>query len=845
MVELCPGDRVAFLLTAQALLQHKAVDDAQQKWFEKCVCSRLGTPHEINLDLLCHGRDDEESIYRVEHATFWLMALTLVHDGRLEYEQEFLFTMYIDDMLERYETTYSGPQCHVENWDPEEDGICPICQRKFSEEPPSAGPCSIETNAGIRRCQVNSKSNELKLIANKNICRQIPTYERAQIVHLPQKLCRNSGENIEQLQEQQITLEGSSPYEAKPTPRRPSNTAGRLPSQPTQWPPANTASRPPGQPALRLHANLIGPNASACTYKSTCKSDRQNYSKQIHIESKNTCISSFYLYHPCGHRQVTHRGGKSARCNTKARAVHAGVRPHMYTAAHTGVSVRMDRAAHAGMRPLMYTAASTWDRRTGVQGPQQQQQQLQQPRQWQRKPELSKEPIYHISAKNPSPTIVIYAYELNNPIELMLNTGAAVSVIKNSEISREATLYRGDRDLFWLAAQALVRHEHMDDAHQYWFARCVDTMLSSYSTTYSGPQCHIENWEPEEDEINRAEIRRSYNLIDRRKNQIVMDFSKINASAVNTYPPTRAARELDQNVEHMLVQCIQPGTPVNQLQCEPRMNERDLHRESSTRLIFILFLCPGDRVAFLLTAQALLQHRAVDDAQQKWFEKCVCSRPVTPHEIHLDLLCHGRDDEESIYRVEHAAFWLMALTLVHDGRLEYDQEFLFTIYIENMLESYETSYSGPQCHVENWEPEEDGVCPICQRRKWIQSSPSWKKNKAPLSSWGNYLTLCSWKWPIERQQQNQDMEVENIQEEGEGRHDMLVDATEMNHGGGKRISFVSNDDATSPTPSKKIRLCGGGGGASGALKTTASSSNIISSSTTSNHSSASQRNHQK
>ncbi|CAB0043366.1 unnamed protein product, partial [Trichogramma brassicae] len=99
--------------------------------------------------------------------------------------------------------------------------------------------------------------------------------------------------------------------------------------------------------------------------------------------------------------------------------------------------------------------------------------------------------------------------------------------------------------------------------------------------------------------------------------------------------------------------------------------------------------------------------------------------------------------------------------------------------------------------------------------------------------------------PIERQQQNQDMEVENIQEEGEGRHDMLVDATEMNHGGGKRISFVSNDDATSPTPSKKIRLCGGGGGASGALKTTASSSNIISSSTTSNHSSASQRNHQK
>uniref|UniRef100_A0ABD2X824 CCHC-type domain-containing protein n=1 Tax=Trichogramma kaykai TaxID=54128 RepID=A0ABD2X824_9HYME len=78
------------------------------------------------------------------------------------------------------------------------------------------------------------------------------------------------------------------------------------------------------------------------------------------------------------------------------------------------------------------------DRRTEVQGPQQQQQQLQRPRQRQRKPELGNEPIYHISARNPSPTIRIDAYELNNPIELMLDTGAAVSVIKNSEISREA-----------------------------------------------------------------------------------------------------------------------------------------------------------------------------------------------------------------------------------------------------------------------------------------------------------------------------------------------------------------------------------------------------------------------
>ncbi|CAB0043204.1 unnamed protein product [Trichogramma brassicae] len=88
------------------------------------------------------------------------------------------------------------------------------------------------------------------------------------------------------------------------------------------------------------------------------------------------------------------------------------------------------------------------DRRTEVQGPQQQlqqrqlqqqqQQQPQQSQQSQHEPKLSDEPIYHINTKNPSPTIVIAAKELNNPIELMLDTGAAVSVIKNSKISREA-----------------------------------------------------------------------------------------------------------------------------------------------------------------------------------------------------------------------------------------------------------------------------------------------------------------------------------------------------------------------------------------------------------------------
>uniref|UniRef100_A0ABD2XP25 Uncharacterized protein n=1 Tax=Trichogramma kaykai TaxID=54128 RepID=A0ABD2XP25_9HYME len=59
----------------------------------------------------------------------------------------------------------------------------------------------------------------------------------------------------------------------------------------------------------------------------------------------------------------------------------------------------------------------------------------------------------------------------------------------------------GDRDAFWLAALTLARYERMDDAHQNWFAVCVEAMLKSYSVTYSGPQCHEENWEPEEDGV--------------------------------------------------------------------------------------------------------------------------------------------------------------------------------------------------------------------------------------------------------------------------------------------------------------------------------------------------------
>ncbi|KAL7307441.1 hypothetical protein TKK_0000620 [Trichogramma kaykai] len=112
---------------------------------------------------------------------------------------------------------------------------------------------------------------------------------------------------------------------------------------------------------------------------------------------------------------------------------------------------------------------------------------------------------------------------------------------------------------------------------------------------------------------------------------------------------------------------------------------------------------------------------------------------------------------------------------------------------------------------------------------------------------GHYSIACdlSQNQPIEeqQQQQNQDVEMGNIQEEGQ--RDVVMDIPEINHGSGKRINSDSNDDAASPTPSKKIRLCGGMGRALDALKDTASGSNNISSSNTSDHSSTSQRTHQK
>uniref|UniRef100_A0ABD2X844 CCHC-type domain-containing protein n=1 Tax=Trichogramma kaykai TaxID=54128 RepID=A0ABD2X844_9HYME len=77
------------------------------------------------------------------------------------------------------------------------------------------------------------------------------------------------------------------------------------------------------------------------------------------------------------------------------------------------------------------------DRRTEVWRPQQQQQQQQQ-QQWQQ--ELDSEMIYNINYKSPSPTITIIANELSDAVELMLDTGAAVSVIKYSEISKKAVV---------------------------------------------------------------------------------------------------------------------------------------------------------------------------------------------------------------------------------------------------------------------------------------------------------------------------------------------------------------------------------------------------------------------
>ncbi|CAB0044142.1 unnamed protein product [Trichogramma brassicae] len=58
------------------------------------------------------------------------------------------------------------------------------------------------------------------------------------------------------------------------------------------------------------------------------------------------------------------------------------------------------------------------------------------------------------------------------------------------------------------------------------------------------------------------------------------------------------------------MQCSQPGTPVNQLQCEPQKDERDLHRESSTRLIFILFWISNEKENKQFCSNRSCRHRS-------------------------------------------------------------------------------------------------------------------------------------------------------------------------------------------------------------------------------------------
>ncbi|KAL7304776.1 hypothetical protein TKK_0003004 [Trichogramma kaykai] len=141
---LRPGDRAAFLLTAQALLQHKAVDDAQRDWFGRCARIMLGTPYEVCLNLLCHGHeDDEDQIYQGDRDAFWLATLTLARHERMDDAHKNWFAVCVEAMLKSYSVTYSGPQCHEENWEPEEDGVCPMCLKKLSEKPPSPGPWYI------------------------------------------------------------------------------------------------------------------------------------------------------------------------------------------------------------------------------------------------------------------------------------------------------------------------------------------------------------------------------------------------------------------------------------------------------------------------------------------------------------------------------------------------------------------------------------------------------------------------------------------------------------------------------------------------------------------------------
>uniref|UniRef100_A0ABD2X088 Uncharacterized protein n=1 Tax=Trichogramma kaykai TaxID=54128 RepID=A0ABD2X088_9HYME len=46
----------------------------------------------------------------------------------------------MNTLLSTLDGVYAGPRCHEETWEPEEEGICPICHRLFSSPPPPVGP---------------------------------------------------------------------------------------------------------------------------------------------------------------------------------------------------------------------------------------------------------------------------------------------------------------------------------------------------------------------------------------------------------------------------------------------------------------------------------------------------------------------------------------------------------------------------------------------------------------------------------------------------------------------------------------------------------------------------------
>ncbi|CAB0033056.1 unnamed protein product [Trichogramma brassicae] len=39
-------------------------------------------------------------------------------------------------VLSPHDVPYAGPRCHEETWEPEQEGVCSICNRLYSESPP-------------------------------------------------------------------------------------------------------------------------------------------------------------------------------------------------------------------------------------------------------------------------------------------------------------------------------------------------------------------------------------------------------------------------------------------------------------------------------------------------------------------------------------------------------------------------------------------------------------------------------------------------------------------------------------------------------------------------------------